>query len=141
METTFEVIARGVILKDDKILLCKLKDKDYYYFPGGHLEKGEDTVEALKRELKEELGMEIKKINFIGASENSFQQNGESKQEINLVFSAETEEQKVQALEDHLEFAWIEKEFLVKTLIFPISLKESVINWLEERKNFYTSWK
>lgn len=38
----------------------------FYYPPGGHLEKGEDEISALKRELMEELNLEItsaKKIN------------------------------------------------------------------------------
>lgn len=32
---------------------------DSYYPPGGHLEDGEDEVDGLKREIAEELGVEI----------------------------------------------------------------------------------
>lgn len=33
--------------------------KDCYYPPGGHLEEGEDEATALKREVKEELGIDV----------------------------------------------------------------------------------
>jgi len=39
--------------------------KDYgryshlYYFPGGHIEHGESPTDAIKREMKEELGVEV----------------------------------------------------------------------------------
>lgn len=39
-----------------------------YYPPGGHLEAGEDEKEALKRETKEELGIDIEPIKMITES-------------------------------------------------------------------------
>jgi NAD+ diphosphatase len=33
-----------------------------YYPPGGHIEEGEDKITALKREIKEELNLEIEPI-------------------------------------------------------------------------------
>ena len=35
------------------------KFTNYYYPPGGHVEDGEDEITALKREIKEELGLDI----------------------------------------------------------------------------------
>ena len=54
-----ETIARGVAVKDGKILLCKAKCGSSTYLPGGHIELGETGREALVREIKEETGLTI----------------------------------------------------------------------------------
>jgi mutator protein MutT len=52
---------RGIIIEAGKIVLIERKSKDrtYYIFPGGGIEEGETTKEALTREMKEELGVDI----------------------------------------------------------------------------------
>lgn len=55
--------AYGIIIKDEKILLIKKVTGPYdgkLDLPGGTIEFGEKPEEALKRELKEETGIEIK---------------------------------------------------------------------------------
>lgn len=44
---------------------------DYFSFFGGKLEKGESPEEALKREIKEELNIEISGYSFLGEYESS----------------------------------------------------------------------
>lgn len=61
----------AILLKDNKILTVKRKKepwKGVYGLPGGHIEKGEDEIGALKRETKEETGFDIEagKSDFIG---------------------------------------------------------------------------
>lgn len=61
--------ASAIIVRDGKVLLCKrAKDpfKGKWDVPGGYLEEKESPEEALKREMKEELGVEIEIKNFIG---------------------------------------------------------------------------
>ncbi|MGL2986797.1 (deoxy)nucleoside triphosphate pyrophosphohydrolase [Flavobacterium sp. RSSA_27] len=59
-----EVVA-AVIIHDDKILCVQrgVNKYDYismkYEFPGGKLEKGETRVDCIKREIFEELNMDI----------------------------------------------------------------------------------
>ena len=57
---------RGIVNYNDKIVLIhriKTKDdgtvRDYYVTPGGKIEENESHEEALRREIKEELGIEI----------------------------------------------------------------------------------
>ena len=55
---------RAIIMDNNKILAIKRikEDEVYYVFPGGGVEEGEELEEALKRECREELGVEIKII-------------------------------------------------------------------------------
>ena len=46
-------------LQDGKILSTRSKGKDKYYIPGGKREAGESDIEALVREVKEELSVDI----------------------------------------------------------------------------------
>jgi len=50
----------AIIIKDKKFLLVRGKEgfyKDFYFTPGGGIETGESDMEALVRELGEELGI------------------------------------------------------------------------------------
>ena len=64
MKTMFNV--NLVHVRDNKILMLKEKDIDYLKLPGGKLQDGETEETALKRELFEELGVEIKNIKHFG---------------------------------------------------------------------------
>jgi len=52
---------RAIIIKDSKVLTIKRTKPDaiFWVMPGGAVEKGETNENALIRELKEELGVDI----------------------------------------------------------------------------------
>lgn len=56
--------AAGVIVRDKKLLVVRSKGKDVFFAPGGKLEKNETYEQALVRELKEELMMELQDHHF-----------------------------------------------------------------------------
>ncbi len=62
----------AVIEKDGKILIARRKNQGHFAnkweFPGGKLESGETSEQCLQRELFEELGIEARVGQFIGAS-------------------------------------------------------------------------
>lgn len=62
----------GVFLNDGKILVHKSNKNDHYALPGGRVKVREDSITALKREVLEELDLEIENTSFIGAVENFF---------------------------------------------------------------------
>lgn len=49
-----------IYIKDRKILSTRSKGKDAWYIPGGKRETGETDEEALIREVKEELSVDLK---------------------------------------------------------------------------------
>ena len=63
-----KVVVGGLIYQNKKILICQRKEEgDHplkWEFPGGKLKDNESNQEALKRELKEELGIEIYQMFF-----------------------------------------------------------------------------
>ena len=46
-------------IQDKKILMSLSKGKSTWYIPGGKREKGESDIDALSREVKEELSVEL----------------------------------------------------------------------------------
>jgi len=58
----------GIIYKDDEIFICRRKSNKslggFWEFPGGKIEKGESHEDSLKRELMEELHMEVEVIEY-----------------------------------------------------------------------------
>ena len=50
---------RGIILREGKVLMVHSLKYDYYKFPGGGIEPGEDRLAALCREVREESGYEV----------------------------------------------------------------------------------
>jgi len=58
------IVAAGMIVQQGKILVTQRKKGSHqgllWEFPGGKVEEGEDPRKALERELREELGIEVK---------------------------------------------------------------------------------
>jgi 8-oxo-dGTP diphosphatase len=56
-------VTAGIIIKDKKVLVVQRKPNSSrglrWEFPGGKVEKGENPRQCLKRELNEELGIEV----------------------------------------------------------------------------------
>jgi ADP-ribose pyrophosphatase YjhB (NUDIX family) len=137
MPKNIEIISRGFIVKDGEVLLCKLKVNENYFFPGGHVEYGENAEEALKRELQEEIGVEISDIKFWGICENTFVGPQGECQEINIVFSAELAQKEFMVLEDHMEFGWFAVDDIASKNVLPESLREEFLEWNKGKKVFY----
>ena len=51
--------ARGIIIIGNRIAMVHCLKYDYYKFPGGGIKNGEDPVEAMIRETREEAGLTV----------------------------------------------------------------------------------
>jgi 8-oxo-dGTP diphosphatase len=58
------IVTAGLIVEERKVLVAQRKEGSshglLWEFPGGKVEEGEEPRQALRRELKEELGIEVK---------------------------------------------------------------------------------
>ena len=71
-------VVGGILIHNEKILLVKRSNNlkvmpNKYEFPGGKVEMGETLQEALIRELKEELSIDINLKNIIEFPKNSLE--------------------------------------------------------------------
>ena len=71
------VSARGIIIEDKEVYLMfrrRILDdgsiKEYYVIPGGGINDNENLEDCLKRELKEELSIDIKINSYLGYDES-----------------------------------------------------------------------
>ncbi len=65
-----EVVA-GVIRSEDRLLICQRSEGHLagrWEFPGGKVRQGEAPKDTLRRELSEELGIEVEVGNMLGRS-------------------------------------------------------------------------
>jgi len=63
------VSARAIILRENKILLNCFGDGVYYNFPGGGIEQGENALQTVVREVREETGLIVAAEEFVFALE------------------------------------------------------------------------
>ncbi|MBT2704467.1 NUDIX domain-containing protein [Bacillus sp. ISL-35] len=86
-------LAICVFRREKAILVAEGYDsvkRDFYYRPiGGGIEYGEKSLDAVKREVYEEIGAGIDNIQYIETVENIFSYNGELGHEIVMVYEAE----------------------------------------------------
>jgi len=94
--------------------------KDYWGFPKGHIEKGETLEETVKREIKEETGLED--IEFIDGFKETIKYffNFQGKKILKFVtlFLLETQEQEVKISSEHIGYQWLPYEKALEFLSF-----------------------
>ncbi len=59
MELRKEKSCGCIIIKNDEVLLIYEKGRNFWGFPKGHMEPGENEIETALREVKEEVGLDV----------------------------------------------------------------------------------
>ena len=123
----FNIRAYSLIINNGKILVSieKIRGEIKCKFPGGGIVPGEGIVDGLKRELKEEMGVEISEIKHFYTTD-FFQQSAYDNKDqlIAVYYLVSTKEklnhEKIIGLEDEHEFTWIPIKNHEYKLDFPI---------------------
>lgn len=124
----------GIAVHEESLLVEKSLEYGFCFVPGGRVEYGENAVEALVRELWEELGEEVTVGRLVVVADNMFELGGERYQEIGLYFLIEfasgaevlRRQGPFAGNESGTTFQWIPLDEVEQASLFPVFLRERV---------------
>ncbi|UOK60995.1 NUDIX domain-containing protein [Paenibacillus sp. OVF10] len=89
MERKIRNSAKALIIKDGRMLAMKQDDNDevIYILPGGSQNAGETLTDAVKREVAEEIGIDVEPLSLEFVIEGVY---GEALHRVDFVFYAST---------------------------------------------------
>lgn len=127
--------AAAIVENNGKILLHKNKNEEFYALPGGRIQLGEEAETTIKREFKEEMGIDVEIRKFRGIVENFFEMNEKQYHEYMILFEAQPKsnriygQSKVKGIEENseLEFIWEDINSLNELDLRPSNIKQSII--------------
>ena len=116
-----------------KILLFYGNDTNFYMLLGGKVKELEKSIEAIKRETREEIGWKDLKFDFIGVSEEIVKSNKTNIQEITLtyksIYDGKILDKTFKGIEsDWINFEWVKIEEIDKYEIHPTKIKDFIKN-------------
>lgn len=117
----------------NKILLFHVNDRNFYMLVGGKINELETSIEAVKREIQEEINLDISNIEFVCLSEEFVNAKGFNNHQINIIYkgiyNGEIKENRFIGLEgDWCCYEWIDIDKLDNYQIYPNIVKDIVKN-------------
>ena len=88
-EGKFNFRVAAYVTCGDKILIQHSDGVDYFSLVGGRVHLGENTIDAVRREIKEEIGVDVKKQKLLVISENFFEWQGKKVHEMLFIYHVE----------------------------------------------------
>lgn len=107
----------AVIEKGNKVLLCKRAKrpyKGYWDLPGGFVEIGQNLEVALKEEIKEELGVEVKSFSFFCSFPSTYRIKKMTEDLVGIVFKVKLKSLDFKPGSDVSQVGWFDKKSLPK---------------------------
>ena len=125
MHYTHFVSVAGLVTNDQgDILLIKSPRRGWEY-PGGMVEPGETLQDALRREVKEESGIEVEIVGFVGLCKNV------EKDVVNIDFLCKAIGGQLTTSDESAEVQWVKREEALGMVTFPLTRKR-LANMLSE---------
>lgn len=85
-KTCFNYRVGAICKHKNKILLLQNEGEDFWYVPGGRVQMLENSAVAVKRELKEELGVNVDVKRLLWTVENFFTYDSQQFHEISFYY-------------------------------------------------------
>ncbi|HUK93998.1 MAG TPA: NUDIX domain-containing protein [Gaiellaceae bacterium] len=86
--------------------------KGYWDIPGGFLEEGEHPLDGLRRELREETGLEVEPLDFLGVWIDSYGGDSTAEATLNLYWTARATGGEARPADDVSELGWFGEDEL-----------------------------
>ncbi|MFH1096206.1 MAG: NUDIX hydrolase [Candidatus Desantisbacteria bacterium] len=128
-----DIRVAACIIENNKILMIQHKkdDKKYWLLPGGRIEYGETIIQAIKRELIEETGVEISVGKLMFVSDAIPEDN--NRHILNMFFEAEIVGGEIRLGDEEIlnavEFIDIDK--IDELIIYPL-IKEELKQYIKD---------
>lgn len=126
-----------IISSGGKFLLHRKKGDSFWNLIGGRVSMGESSIDAVRREIREEIGCGCRIHGLTHVSENFFSFKGADFHEILMIFRGElTEPIREECLEQDIEVKWFSGEELEQIDIRPqysrevIQKQERITQWI-----------
>lgn len=84
--TRFGLRAAGIAIHDGHVLLQRTAEADFWFLPGGRCELLETSRDTVRREMYEELGVNVRVERLLWVLENFFTENHVACHELGLYF-------------------------------------------------------
>ncbi len=142
----FSARSSAIIYNKDKtkILLMRNKNRNYYMLPGGRIEFSEKSIDAVKRELKEETGYDLD-FRFISIQENFITKGNETKHQYAFCYESIYHGEIVNSFkckdEEQLYFYWVNVEDISNYYLIPKSGYDLILNNSLDVKHYYETLK
>ncbi|WP_156337153.1 NUDIX domain-containing protein [Paenibacillus dakarensis] len=134
----YHVLARGIIISGENILVAHCKGMDNTFLPGGHVEFREGMRTTLYREIEEELGQDSFVKEYIGCVEADFEIPDTYHQEINHLFRVVlpkiSHDLNPESRENHLEFYWIKINEMEQHNLQPYPVRDIIKRYLNNKE-------
>ena len=119
--------------EDGRILLTRRAWEPYkgmWDLPGGFLGEGEHPLDALRRELLEETGLEVEPTAWFGAFMTRYGDEPGARHVLNLVWEARVTGGEPQAADDVAELRWFARDEVPP--LDEVSMAEPLAAWLQQ---------
>lgn len=115
--------AKGICEHNGKILLLKIRSKSshdagLWEIPGGKVKKGEFFDDALKREYKEETGLDIEVKSLYNVIQRNYTacKTNEEIRSIQLIMNVSSTSDEVTISEEHDDYGWFDIDEVIKMM-------------------------